>query len=471
MTVAKPGQRPAPQPRSAAAKPAAQSAAPLLLGGGGVKAADDVPNWSARVPLMAGIITLAVLLLGFGTWATFTQISGAIIAGGRIEVDQNRQIVQHPDGGVVDAVLVKEGETVSAGTVLLRLDDTRLRSQLAITEGQLYELMARRGRLEAERDGTKSAIFDPLLIRAGQANSDVAGLVSGQMRLLEARSETEEQAREQLQKRRSQIGNQIDGLTAQSDALQRQLALIGEELASQKSLLDRGLAQSARVLGLQREEARLLGSVGDLAAQKAQAEGRVTEIDLEILKLGSQRREEAITRLRDLQYRELELAEQRRALMEQLSRLDITSPVSGVVYGLTVFAERSVIRAADPLMYIVPQDRPLVVQAQIEPIHIDQIFVGQDVTLRMSALDQRTTPELMGRVVHISADAFQDDATRQSYYRAEIVISEGEQAKLPAGSPLIPGMPVEAFIRTADRTPIAYLVKPFTDYFTKAFRE
>ncbi|WP_235851865.1 HlyD family type I secretion periplasmic adaptor subunit [Litorivita pollutaquae] len=420
---------------------------------------------------MAGIITLAVLLLGFGTWATFTQISGAIIAGGRIEVDQNRQIVQHPDGGVVDAVLVKEGETVSAGTILLRLDDTRLRSQLAITEGQLYELMARRGRLEAERDGTKSAVFDPLLIRAGQANSNVAGLVSGQMRLLEARSKTEEQAREQLQKRRSQIGNQIDGLTAQSDALQRQLALIGEELASQKSLLDRGLAQSARVLGLQREEARLLGSVGDLAAQKAQAEGRVTEIDLEILKLGSQRREEAITRLRDLQYRELELAEQRRALMEQLSRLDITSPVSGVVYGLTVFAERSVIRAADPLMYIVPQDRPLVVQAQIEPIHIDQIFVGQDVTLRISALDQRTTPELMGRVVHISADAFQDDATRQSYYRAEIVISEGEQAKLPAGSPLIPGMPVEAFIRTADRTPIAYLVKPFTDYFTKAFRE
>lgn len=471
MTAAKPGQRPAPQPRSAAAKPAAQSAAPLLLGNGGAKAADDVPNWSARVPLMAGIITLAVLLLGFGTWATFTQISGAIIAGGRIEVDQNRQIVQHPDGGVVDAVLVKEGETVSAGTILLRLDDTRLRSQLAITEGQLYELMARRGRLEAERDGTKSAVFDPLLIRAGQANSNVAGLVSGQMRLLEARSETEEQAREQLQKRRSQIGNQIDGLTAQSDALQRQLALIGEELASQKSLLDRGLAQSARVLGLQREEARLLGSVGDLAAQKAQAEGRVTEIDLEILKLGSQRREEAITRLRDLQYRELELAEQRRALMEQLSRLDITSPVSGVVYGLTVFAERSVIRAADPLMYIVPQDRPLVVQAQIEPIHIDQIFVGQDVTLRMSALDQRTTPELMGRVVHISADAFQDDATRQSYYRAEIVISEGEQAKLPAGSPLIPGMPVEAFIRTADRTPIAYLVKPFTDYFTKAFRE
>ncbi|WP_353346408.1 HlyD family type I secretion periplasmic adaptor subunit [Litorivita sp. NS0012-18] len=420
---------------------------------------------------MTGLIALAILIFGFGLWASFTQISGAIIAGGQIKVDQNRQVVQHPDGGVVAAVLVKEGQSVAADDVMVRLDDTQLRSRLAITEGQLFELMARRGRLEAERDGRLNADFDPLLIAAGARNGDVAGLISGQMRLLEARALSEAQATEQLQKRRAQIGNQIDGLSAQSEALSKQLALLAEELANQKSLLNRGLAQSARVLGLQREEARLLGSAGDLTAQKAQAEGRITEIDLEILKLGTQRREEAITRLRDLQYRELELAEQRRALIEQLSRLEITSPVSGVVYGLSVFAERAVIRPADPLMFIVPQDRPLIVEAQIEPIHIDQIFVGQEVNLRMSALDQRSTPELVGRVVQISADAFQDDATRLSYYRAEIVISEGEQAKLPPESPLIPGMPVEAFIRTADRTPIAYLVKPFTDYFTKAFRE
>lgn len=473
MTAAKPAQSRAPAPKNRAAQSpqshSASGAAPAAQRP--AEAAPGADQWPARAPLLTGLIALAVLIFGFGAWASFTQISGAIIAGGQIKVDQNRQVVQHPDGGVVAAVLVKEGQSVAADDVLVRLDDTQLRSRLAITEGQLFELMARRGRLEAERDGRLSADFDALLVAAGARNGDVAGLISGQMRLLEARALSEAQATEQLQKRRAQIGNQIDGLSAQSEALTKQLALLAEELASQKSLLDRGLAQSARVLGLQREEARLLGSVGDLTAQKAQAEGRITEIDLEILKLGTQRREEAITRLRDLQYRELELAEQRRALIEQLSRLEITSPVSGIVYGLSVFAERAVIRPADPLMFIVPQDRPLIVEAQIEPIHIDQIFVGQEVNLRMSALDQRSTPELVGRVVQISADAFQDDATRLSYYRAEIVISEGEQAKLPPESPLIPGMPVEAFIRTADRTPIAYLVKPFTDYFTKAFRE
>ena len=211
--------------------------------------------------------------------------------------------------------------------------------------------------------------------------------------------------------------------------------------------------------------------MGDLEAQKAQAGGRITEIDIEILKLGTGRREDAITRLRDLQYRELELREQRLALIEQLDRLDITAPVSGIVYDLQVFALRSVIRPADPVLYIVPQDRPLIINARIEPIHIDKLSIGQEVNLRFSALDQRTTPELKGQVVQISADAFQDERQQLSFYRAEIALSEGEQDRLPEDAVLIPGMPVEAFIRTEDRTPLAYLTKPLTDYFTKAFRE
>lgn len=206
-------------------------------------------------------------------------------------------------------------------------------------------------------------------------------------------------------------------------------------------------------------------------ATKAQAEGEITEIDIEIIKLDTARREEAITTLRDMQYRSRELAEQRLALIEQLKRLEITAPVAGVVYGMTVFAPRSVIRAADPVLYLVPQDRPLVIAVNIEPIHIDQTHVGQEVTLRFSALDQRTTPELFGTVTQISADAFTNEQTSVSYYRAEIVLNEGELAKLPESSTLIPGMPVEAYLRTADRTPLAYLVKPFTDYFSKAFRE
>ena len=247
--------------------------------------------------------------------------------------------------------------------------------------------------------------------------------------------------------------------------------LVAEELSDQQSLLDRGLAKATKVLALQRTEAQLSGQMGDLSARKAEYEGRITEIDIEITSLDAGRREEAITNLRDQQFRALELEERARALHEKLSRMDIKAPVSGIVYGLTVFAERSVIRPADPVLFLIPQDRPLIIAARVEPIHIDEIFTGQEVTLRFSSLDQRTTPELLGRVVQISADAFQDDARQISYYRAEIVLSEGEQDKIPQGITLIPGMPVESFIKTNDRTPLAYLVKPLADYFAKAMRE
>jgi HlyD family secretion protein len=428
-------------------------------------------RFPVRGPMTLGLITLVILVVGFGGWATFTNISGAIIAGGQIEVDQNRQVVQHPDGGVVAEILVSEGDVVETDQPLVRLDPTQLRSELAIIEGQLYEVMARRGRLEAERDGATAPVFDALLIEAAGHRAEVQGLMDGQSRLFAARAESIAQETQQLQKRRGQIANQVDGITAQEIALGQQLGLIEKELADQQSLLDRGLAQASRVLALQREQARLSGQMGELAAQKAQAEGRITEIDIEVIKLSTRRREEAITRLRDLQFRELELAEQRRALLEQLNRMEIRAPVGGVVYAMQVFTPRSVIRPADPVLFIVPQDRPLVIAARVDPIHIDQISVGQEVSLRFSALDQRTTPELRGRVQLISADAFTDEGQGISYYRAEITLSEGEQAKLPDGTPLIPGMPVEAFIRTADRTPIAYLVKPFSDYFAKAFRE
>ena len=427
--------------------------------------------WSARGPMIIGLLGLVVLVGGFGTWAVATNISGAIIAGGRIEVDQNRQVVQHPDGGVVAEIMVDEGDEVEAGDVMIRLDDTQLKSQLAINESQLYELMSRRGRLEAERDDRDSITFDPLVLEAAKTNPDVPDLIAGQQRLMAARAESTVNEIDQLEKRRGQIANQIEGIEAQQVALKKQLELISEELTDQQRLLDQGLAQAARVLSLQREEARLSGTMGELEAQKAEAGGRITEIDIEILKLGTGRREDAITRLRDLQYRELELREQRLAVIEQLDRLDITAPVSGIIYDLQVFALRSVIRPADPVLYIVPQDRPLIINAKIEPIHIDKLSIGQEVNLRFSALDQRTTPELKGQVVQISADAFQDERQQLSFYRAEIALSEGEQDRLPEDAVLIPGMPVEAFIRTEDRTPLAYLTKPLTDYFTKAFRE
>ena len=416
-------------------------------------------KWSARWPLTLGFIGLLILVGGFGTWAVVTEIAGAIIASGRIEVERNRQVVQHPTGGVVAKINVKEGDVVQAGDLLVQLDATRLASQLSIAEGQLFEIVARRGRLEAERDSEDVIEFLPELIERAAIDPEMDELMSGQRNLFNARRDSREKALEQLEKRKAQINNQIEGIDAQTVSLQEQLSLIEEELSNQQQLFDRGLAQAGTLLALRRNAASLQGQIGELIANRAQAEARITETDIEALQLDTQLREEAITQLRDMRYRELELREQRDATLEDLNRLDIRAPVSGIVYGLQVQTLRSVLQAAEPVLYIVPQDRPLLIAAQVEPVHIDQVLVGQAVNLRFSALDQRTTPELVGRVETISADAFEYEATRATYYRAEIVLAPGEIDRLDDGVILIPGMPVEAYIRTDERSPLMYLTK------------
>lgn len=425
---------------------------------------------SARGPILFGLFTLLLLVGGFGLWSTTTKIAGAVVSPGRVEVEQNRQVVQHPDGGVVETIFVKNGDLVAAGDPLIQLDGTLLQSELTIVEGQFFEILARRGRLEAERDDADHLTFPAELTEAATGRPKIAALMAGQEKLFAARQETTANEIDQLRKRRAQIVNQIEGIGAQRRSTADQLALIGQELEDLKSLLDRGLTQAGRVLALQREKARLDGVAGELDAARAEAEGKVTEIDIEILNRGSTRREEANTQLRDLGYRELELAERRRSLTEQIDRLDIRAPVSGVVHALQVTTPRSVIRAAEPVLYIIPQDRPLVIAAQVAPIHVDEVAIGQEVALRFAAFDSRTTPELFGQVRQISADALTDEASRSAYYRAEIVLDEGEMAKL-GGRAIIPGMPVEVFIRTGERTPLAYLLKPLSEYFNRAFRE
>lgn len=427
-------------------------------------------KYSASKPLIIGAVALVILLGGFGTWSVMASIAGAIIAPGQIEVEQNRQVIQHPDGGVVQTIAVDEGDSVTAGDVLIRLDPTLLLTDLAIVEGQLFEVMARRARLVAERDARADIVFDPVLLERAETDEGIADILAGQTRLFEAQRTSIATETEQLERRKGQIENQIEGIAAQQEALRLQLSFIEEEIEDQQELRERGLAQVSRLLALQREEAGLRGRVGELTASVAEFRGRQTEIDIEILKLTTLRREEAITRLRDIQAQEAELRQQARALRERLNRLDITAPVSGIVYGLTVFAERSVIRAAEPALYLVPQDRPLIIASRIAPINVDEVFVGQPVSLRFSAFDMRRTPELSGTVVTISPDAFTDDVTGQAFYRVETAPDPDEMAKLE-GLELIPGMPVEAFIRTADRTPLEYFVKPLSDYFNRAFRE
>lgn len=425
---------------------------------------------SSRPALILGYLTLAVLVGGFGIWAALSSIMGAVVASGLVDVAQHRQVVQHPDGGVVAQINVSDGETVLAGQVLIRLDGDLARSERAIVDAQFFELLARRGRLEAERSDTPEIRFDPELLQEAARNQRVADLVAGQKRLFSARQETLQRSLAQLAKRRDQAKAQIVGVEAQLQAFLAQFALIERELADQRSLLEKGLAQTGRVLALEREAAGLAGQMGALNAQKAQVEGKITELDIEALRMASQRREEAETTLRDIGFRELELAERRRALSEQIARLELRAPVTGRIHAMTVTTPRAVIRAADPVLYIVPQDRPLVVMARISPVNIDEVRVGQQVQVRFSAFASRTTPEFLGRVSQISADALTDPTSQMAYYRADIVLDSDQISKL-AGLELLPGMPAEVFIRTGNRSPLRYLLQPLTDYFNRALRE
>ncbi|MRX49111.1 HlyD family type I secretion periplasmic adaptor subunit [Paracoccus sp. S-4012] len=413
---------------------------------------------------------LLLLVGALGGWAWGARIGGAVVAQGQVEVELHRQVVQHPDGGVVDAILVREGQTVEAGQPLIRLDGALLTTERSIVEGQYFEVMARRGRLEAERADAETLTFPAPLVDAAATDPDAAELMQGQTALFEARLDTLRQSLDQLDKQAEQMRAQIEGINAQSAALAEQRELIGQELGDAQTLLDKGLAQAPRVLALRRDAAGLDGRLGELAASRAQAEARITELDIEQLRLTATRRENAEAELRDLGYRELELAERRRSLGEQIARLEIRAPVSGIVHQLQVTTPRSVIRPADPILFLVPQDRPLVIAAQIATIDIDEVRPGQPVRLRFSAFASRTTPEIEGVLERISADAVTDERTQMPYYRGEVSIPEAERAKL-GNLVLVPGMPVEVYVLTGERRPIDYLMQPLSNYFARAFRE
>lgn len=455
-----------PQPHVVAANTDMPRPAPQAPGPVGPQPDD----WPVRGAMIAGLMAIGLLFGGVGFWAWKSNIAGAVVASGQVEVEQQRQVVQHPDGGVVQDIAVRNGQQVGAGDLLVRLDGTLLSTELAIVDGQYFELLARRGRLEAERSDAANITFPEPLIAERGTRPGLADLIAGQESLFATRRDTLRQSLSQLEKQSEQIAQQVAGINAQITALRIQRNLIGEELQDQESLLARGLAQASRVLGLQRESARLDGQLGELQANRAQAETRQTELDIQRLRLSAERREEAETELRDQGYRELEMAERRRSLSEQISRLDIRAPVAGIVHDLQVTTPRAVVRAADPLLYVIPQDRPLVIGARLATINIDEVHSGQPVVLRFSAFSSRTTPEIDGRLERVSADAMMDEATRTPYYRAEVAIPPEELEKL-GDLALVPGMPVEVYIQTGERSAMAYLLKPLADYFNRAFRE
>jgi HlyD family secretion protein len=430
----------------------------------------DRTDWPVRGPLLTGLLALVLLLGVLGVWSVRTTLSGAVVASGMVVVESNRQVVQHPEGGVVGEIGVRDGDRVEVGQTLIRFDDTLLKSELAVLDTQLIELQARKARLEAEAQGDAAIVFPAALLDLAKTNPEADAQIRGQEDLFAARSQTLGQEAQQLDEQIRQIENQIEGTQAQLTALGTQEDLIVGELADQESLFERGLVPVGRVIELRREAARLAGEIGKLTSDIAQLRGRIAAIEIEKLRLGATRREEAIVTLRDVQFREIELTERRLGLQERLSRLEVRAPVSGVVYGQQVFAVQSVVQAGAPIMYIIPQDRPLLVEARVPSVHVDEIQVGQEAVLRFTALDMRRTPEMTGLVTGISADVIIDDRTGANFYEVQLVPREEDLPKLD-GQILLPGMPVEAFIRTEDRTPISYLTKPLTDYFSRAFRE
>jgi len=365
---------------------------------------------------------------------------------------------------------VHEGDKVQAGDVLVWLDDTTLRAELAAVDRQYLEILARRGRLEAERDGRDTIDFDPALASAAAKSPEIGSLMRGQSRLFRARRETLKREVDQLIARKKQIATQIEGMTAQYAALRRQRGLILEQLGDQRKLLSQGLAQRSMVLALKREAARLEGQMASVTISRAQAAGQATEAVISILRLHSRRREEAIAQLRDLRYNEAGLLEKRIALADRLAHMKIRAPVTGVVYGMKVLGTGAVIRPAELIMYIIPADKPLVVKCRVSPQDIEQVYMGQKASLRFSAISSRKAPPVTGRVTRISADALYDKVSRRSYYLVEIAPDVGE-AKKRGQVDRLPGMPVTAFIKTVDRTPFDYLLSPLSDYFEKAFRE
>jgi HlyD family type I secretion membrane fusion protein len=419
--------------------------------------------------MTVGWLSLLALVGVLGVWAMGSVIAGAVIAPGTIEVESNRQVVQHPDGGVVGEILAHDGDRVQAGDVLIRLDGSRTQSELAIVTGQLRDLAARQARLEAERDG-RDMVTPPAYPGTLAGDADFAARLDSERSLFRARSEALAQETGLLREQSAQIENRIAGTEAQLDAARRQAELLTAALADQKSLLAEGLTQASRAMDTERELANAKGQIGQLTAQIADLRGQISANAIAMLQLQTRRREEAVTQLRDIQAKTYGLAEQELALRDTLSRLEIRAPVAGIVYGSRVFAMQSVVQRADPILYIIPQDQPLVVAARLDATHIDDVHLGQPVSLRFSAFDQRDAQPVEGRLTQISADVVVDEATQQTYYAVRI---EPDAAALAAlgDRVLVPGMPVEAFITTGDRSPMSYLLHPLMVYFDRAFRQ
>jgi len=413
----------------------------------------------------------AVLLLGGGVggWASVTEIAGAVIAPGTLVVDSHVKNVQHSTGGIVAEIYARDGDRVKAGDLLLRLDRTVPAANLAVVSKALDQLTARKARLDAERRGSE-AIFFPNALLDRVADPDVAEAVAGEKQHFETRRTSRAGQKSQLGERIAQLEKEIEGDVAQTEAKGKEMELEQKELASVRALWAKKLISIDRLTSTEREATRLDGERGQLVAAQAQAEGKIAEIRLQIIQIDLDLSTEVNSDLRDIDGKMGELLERKVAAEDQLKRVDIRAPQDGVVQQSLAYTIGGVITPGQTIMQVVPDNDSLAVEARIAPSDIDQLWVGQSASLRFSAFNTRTTPQINGVVERTSPDITTDQRTGVSYYTVRIKTTNAEVARL-GEIKLVPGMPVESFIKTEDRSVMSYLVKPLQDQISRAFRQ
>ncbi len=420
-----------------------------------------------RRRLLMGLLLTVLLVGGLGGWGAVASISSAVIAPGLIVVDGHGKKVQHPTGGVIGAILVKGGSKVQAGDVVIRLDPTQTRAALGVVTSQQVQLEGRRARLAAERDQSSKVTFPQGYLESSPEATEIA---QSEQRLYAARLSAKGGQKSQLSERIGQFRQEIEGLQAQLVAKETEVKLVTEEFERVSDMYKKNLTPVTRVLTAERDVTRLQGERGALVSNVARAKGQISEIEVQIISLDQTMQSESMKELREVEARLAELAERRNAAQDQLDRIDIKAPRSGVVHELQVHTVGGVIQPAETLMTIIPSDDKLAVEVRIAPTDIDQITIGQKATLRFSAFNQRTTPEFIGAIQQIAGDLTKEPQTGVSYYVARIAISDEHQDDVRALK-LVPGMPVETFVETGSRTAISYLFKPFSDQISRAFRE
>ena len=425
---------------------------------------------SIRRNLLVGAIVGSTLVVGVVGWAGTAELAGAVIANGFVVVDSEVKKVQHPTGGIVGELRVRNDQHVEAGEVVMRLDETQTRANLAVFTKSLDELYARQARLEAEKDGAESIRFPDDLLAREATDPPVAPILRGERKLFALRLDARNGEKAQLRERAEQLRTAIEGLSEQIEAKTQEIALIQEELNGVVELWNKKLISITRLTSLKRDAARLGGERGQLIASKAETGGKIAEVELSIIQVDQDLRSKVAEEISNVRAKIAELSERKIAAGDQLKHIDIRAPQSGRVHQLAVHTVGGVVAEGEVIMLIVPDQDALSIQAKVRPHDIDELRPDQPTVLRFSAFNMRTTPELNGAISWIAADQTEDERTGEFFYLVRIAVSDAELARLD-GLKIIPGMPVEAFIQAQGRTMLSYLVKPLVDQAMRMFRE